>query len=300
MTRKGRRIDNRVDEKRSMMEQRETTSQQSGRVEGEKLRQDDDALLSVQDLSKKFGGLQAIDRCTLEVQRGTITGLIGPNGAGKTTLFNTITGFHRPDWGRVLFNDEDITGLPPHGVFGKKLCRTFQIPREHQGMTVLENLMLVPPGQSGERIWNPWLRPKLVRRQERQHRDKAWEVLDFVDLAHVREEYAGHLSGGQKKLLELARTLMADPDLVLLDEPGAGVNRTLMNRLTENIQRLRDERGITFLLIEHDMDLIMSLCNPVIVMSEGTKLMEGAPDVVRKDPRVLEAYLGGQYAAAES
>ena len=260
----------------------------------------DDVLLSVGDLIKQFGGLRAIDRCTLGVRRGTITGLIGPNGAGKTTLFNVITGFHPPDAGRVYFKGEDITNLPPHEIFHRKLCRTFQIPREHQSMTVLENLMLVPPAQLGERLWNPWLRARGVRRQEEAIRDRALEVLEFVDLAHLQGEYAGRLSGGQKKLLELARTLMADPELVLLDEPGAGVNRTLMNRLTANIEHLRRQRGITFFLIEHDMDLVMSLCDPVIVMSEGRKLMEGAPDEVRTDQRVLDAYLGGQYAAAES
>jgi len=260
----------------------------------------DDALLRVRDLVKRFGGLAAIDGCTLDVRAGTITGLIGPNGAGKTTLFNVITGFHPPDGGRVFFKGEDITNLPPHRIFERKLCRTFQIPREHQSMTMLENLMLVPPGQLGEHLWNPWLRFRRVRRQEEEIRDRALEVLEFVDLAHLRDELAGRLSGGQKKLLELARTLMADPEMVLLDEPGAGVNRTLMNRLTANIEHLREERGITFLVIEHDMDLVMRLCDPVIVMSEGRKLMEGTPDQVRTDQRVLDAYLGGQYVAAES
>ena len=256
-------------------------------------------LLAVRDLVKNFGGLRAIDHCTLDVRRGTITGLIGPNGAGKTTLFNIITGFIPPDAGRVYFRGEDVTNLPPHKIFNKKLSRTFQIPREHQSMTVLENLMLVPPRQAGERIWNSWFRARTVEAEEARIRDKALEVLEFVDLGHMRDEPAGKMSGGQKKLLELARTLMADPELVLLDEPGAGVNRTLMNRLTGNIQYLCRERGITFLLIEHDMDLVMSLCDPVIVMSEGRRLMEGAPAEVRTDQRVLDAYLGGQYAAAE-
>src|SRR3546814_513505 len=161
------------------------------------------------------------------------------------------------------------------------------------------DLILVASGQAGERFWNCWLRPGLVRRQERAIRDRALEVLDFVDLTRLKDEYAGRLSGGQKKLLELARTLMAEPRLVLLDEPGAGVNRTLMRRLAENIEYLCRERGITFLLIEHDMDLVMSLCDPVIVMSEGRRLMEGSPDEVRHDQRVLNAYLGGQYGAAE-
>src|SRR5699024_10318327 len=171
---------------------------------------------------------------------------------------------------------------------------------EHGSMSVLENLMLVPEGQLGEHIWNNWFRPAAVRRQEEENRAKAQDVLEFLELEHVRDEYAGNLSGGQKKLLELGRTLMADPEIVLLDEPGAGVNRTLLKRLTDNIRYLCRERGITFLLIEHDMGLIMSLCNPVIVMSEGYRLMQGTPDEVRADQRVLEAYLGGQYAAAES
>ncbi len=256
-------------------------------------------LLDIRDLVRDFGGLRAIDHCSLSAQRGTITGLIGPNGAGKTTLFNVITGFIRPDAGRVYFRGSDITNLPPYRIFQRGLARTFQIPREHHSMTVLENLMLVPAEQAGENFWSAWLRPGLVRAQEAQHRDKALEVLEFCELRHLAYEPAGLLSGGQKKLLELARTLMADPQLVLLDEPGAGINRTLMQRLTENIEYLRRERGITFLLIEHDMDLVMRLCNPVIVMSEGRYLMEGMPDEVRNDPRVLEAYLGGQYAAVE-
>ncbi len=262
------------------------------------LSHDPPPVLEVRDLVKNFGGLRALDGCSFSVQEGTITGLIGPNGAGKTTMFNAITGFFRPDSGRVLTDGQDITSLPPHGVFNRGICRTFQIPREHGTMTVLENLMLVAPDQAGERFWNCWFRPGLVRRQEREIRDRAMEVLEFVDLTRLADEYAGRLSGGQKKLLELARTLMAEPRLVLLDEPAAGVNRTLMNKLTENIEYLRRERGITFLLIEHDMDLVMQLCDPVIVMSEGRRLMEGRPEEVRNDPRVLEAYLGGQYGAA--
>jgi branched-chain amino acid transport system ATP-binding protein len=256
-------------------------------------------LLDIRDLVRDFGGLRAIDHCTLSVQRGTITGLIGPNGAGKTTLFNIITGFIQPDAGRVHFQGRDITNLPPYRISRNGLARTFQIPREHHSMTVLENLMLVPGDQAGEHFYNAWLRPGLVREQETRHRDKALEVLEFCDLGHMAHEPAGLMSGGQKKLLELARTLMSDPALVLLDEPGAGVNRTLMQRLTGNIEHLCRERGITFLVIEHDMDLVMRLCDPVIVMSEGKHLMEGPPEEVRNDPRVLEAYLGGQYAAAE-
>ncbi|MGH7159911.1 MAG: ABC transporter ATP-binding protein [Acetobacteraceae bacterium] len=256
-------------------------------------------MLEVDCLVKDFGGLRAVDQCSFGIDEGTITGLIGPNGAGKTTLFNVITGFFRPDSGRVYFDGHDITGLPAHQIFARKMCRTFQIPREHATMTVLENLMLVATNQSGERFWNCWLRPGLVREQEKAIFDQALEVLEFLKLTHVKDEYAGRLSGGQKKLLELGRTLMAKPRLVLLDEPGAGINRTLMRALTANVQYLCHERGMTFVLIEHDMDLVMRLCNPVIVMSEGRQLMTGTPDEVRHDQRVLDAYLGGQYATAE-
>ncbi|GBC76371.1 Lipopolysaccharide export system ATP-binding protein LptB [bacterium HR07] len=257
----------------------------------------EEVLLEVRNLVKDFGGLRAVNRCSLSVKRGTITGLIGPNGAGKTTLFNVITGFYKPDGGQVIFRGEDITGLPAHRVFHKKLCRTFQIPREFKQMTVLENLMLVPAGQRGENLFYSWFLPGLVRRQEAEIRDKALAVLEFVNLIHLKDEYAGNLSGGQKKLLELARTLMADPQMVLLDEPGAGVNPTLMKQLVANIERLCYERGVTFLLIEHDMDLVMNLCNPVIVMSNGEKLAEGTPQEIQRDERVLEAYLGSQYRA---
>lgn len=257
-----------------------------------------DTLLEVSGLVKRFGGLRAVDGLTLRVRQGTITGLIGPNGAGKSTLFDLITGFAAPDAGRIRLRGDDITGLPPHRIFQKGVARTFQIPRVHRSLTVLENLMLVPPGQIGERPWNPWLRPGAVRRQETAVRERALEVLAFVELLHEKDEPAGHLSGGQRKLLELARTMMADPVLVLLDEPGAGVNPTLLRRLAGAIERLRRERGVTFLVIEHDMSLVMSLCNPVVVMSEGRKLAEGAPGAIREDPAVMEAYLGGQYAFA--
>lgn len=256
-------------------------------------------MLVVEGLSKRFGGLRAVERCSFSVQRGTITALIGPNGAGKTTVFNLITGFLKPDGGEVRLADENITGLPSHRIFQKGICRTFQIPRELKEMTVLENLMLVPPRQLGEKIWNPFFRPRAVRRQERAICAKSAEVLDFLELSHLQGEYAASLSGGQKKLLELARTMMVNPKLVLLDEPGAGVNRTLLKRLADSIQRLCREKGITFLVIEHDMDFIMRLCNPVIVMSEGRKLMEGTPSEVQKNQEVLDAYLGGQYEAVE-
>jgi branched-chain amino acid transport system ATP-binding protein len=256
------------------------------------------ALLRVDRLSKSFGGLQAVNVCSFEVRSGSMTALIGPNGAGKSTVFALVSGFLAPDSGRVHLGDEDITGLPPHQVFRRGLCRTFQIPREHRSMSVLENLMLVPPDQLGERFWNPLLRPRAVARQERLIRDKALEVLDFLELHRLRDAYAGTLSGGQKKLLELARTLMADPRIVLLDEPAAGVNPSLMHRIRDKLVQLNSERGITFLLIEHDIPLVMGLCDPVIVLNQGTKLAEGPPAIVRSDPRVLAAYLGGQHGAA--
>jgi len=254
-------------------------------------------LLAIKNVTKKFGGLYAVNDCSFSVQLGTITGLIGPNGAGKTTLFDVITGFQRPDGGNVSLQDSDITGLLPHRVFQRGVCRTFQIPREFKELTVLENLMLVPARQIGERLWNSLFRMRLVHRQEQTIHEKAIEVLEFLKLSHLKDEYANTLSGGQKKLLELARTMMADPQLILLDEPGAGVNRTLLKDLADHIKSLSREQAMTFLVIEHDMDFVMGLCNPIVVMSEGRKLMEGTPTQVQQDSAVLNAYLGGQYAA---
>ena len=253
------------------------------------------AILTVDNVTKSFGGLRAVDGCSLAVVEGSITGLIGPNGAGKTTLFNIVTGFLKPDSGRILFRKDRIDPLPPHQIFRKGILRTFQIPRELKGMTVLENLMLVPPGQAGETVWNSWFFRNRVARQEEENFAKAVEVLEFVELVHLRDEYAATLSGGQKKLLELARTLMYGARLILLDEPGAGVNRVLMKKLVADIERLRREIGITFFVIEHDMDLIAQLCDTVIVMSEGKTLAQGTLDEIKRDERVLQAYLGGQY-----
>ena len=242
---------------------------------------------------KDFAGVRAVDHCSLTVGEGTITGLIGPNGAGKTTLFNLITGFFRCNAGRIEFNGQRIDRLAPHAIFRKGIVRTFQIPRELRRMTVLENLMVVPGGQLGERMWSPWLVPGRVRKQEGDIEVRALNILELVNLSHLQAEYAGNLSTGQKKLLELARTLMAEPKMVLLDEPGAGVSPTLMNDLVENIRRSCVERGITFLLIEHDMNLVMRLCNPVIVMSEGRRIAQGSPQEVLRDQVVVQAYLGG-------
>ncbi|WP_210411726.1 ABC transporter ATP-binding protein [Rhodoferax sediminis] len=252
-------------------------------------------VLEVGDLVKEFGGLRAVDGVSFTLAAHTITGLIGPNGAGKTTLFNTIAGVHRPSSGSISFLGRRIGGLPPHRIFHAGLVRTFQIPRPFAGMTVLENTMLVPAGQAGERFWNNWFARSQVRAQERAGRERAREVLDFVGLERLSGEYAKNLSGGQQKLLELARVLMAEPQLILLDEPGAGVNPTLLVTIMDKLRELH-ARGITFLIIEHNMDLIMNLCNPVLVMAQGRLLMEGPPEVVRNDPRVLEAYLGGVLA----
>jgi len=250
-------------------------------------------VLEIENLDKSFGGIKAVNRCSLKVQKGSITGLIGPNGAGKTTLFNLVTGFHKPDRGGIWLSGKRIDGLPPHKIARRAISRTFQIPRELKEMTVLENLMLIPLRQKGEKIWNSLFRPSVVRNQEREIMEKALYVLEFVELIQLKDDYAKSLSSGQKKLLELARTLMSDPEMILLDEPGSGVNPTLMRKLIRNIEELREE-GRTFFLIEHDMDLIMNLCDRVIVMNKGRELAEGKPDDIKRDERVMEAYLGGQ------
>jgi branched-chain amino acid transport system ATP-binding protein len=251
--------------------------------------------LEVEDLRKVFGGIRAVDGTSFRVEAGSLTGLIGPNGAGKSTTFNCITGIHEPTAGAVRFGGEDVTGLAPYTLAQQGLVRTFQIARELSEMTVLENVMLAPPGQVGEsalRSVLPGLRDDVIR-NETEVRDSAWETLEFFEIDHLAHEHAGSLSGGQRKLLEMARVLMTDPQMVLLDEPLAGVNPTLEEKLLERIHELRREQGLTFLLVEHDMDVIMNNCEHIIVMHQGSVLAEGDAETIKSDERVLEAYLGG-------
>ena len=249
-------------------------------------------MITVKNLHKYFGGLHAVDDASIEIEKGSITGLIGPNGAGKTTLFNIIAGVYKPDGGQVFLDNEDITGMPPHQLFEKGLLRTFQIAHEFSSLTVRENLMMVPGNQSGENLMDAWFRPKKVMKEEERITEKANEVIEFLQLSHIATEYAGNLSGGQKKLLELGRTMMVDAKIVFLDEVGAGVNRTLLNTIGDAILRLNEERGYTFCMIEHDMDFIGRLCDPVIVMAEGAVLAEGTVEEVKANEDVIEAYLG--------
>jgi ABC-type branched-subunit amino acid transport system ATPase component len=249
--------------------------------------------LKVRDLRTTFGGITAVDNVAFEIEKGSMTGLIGPNGAGKSSTFNCITGTYTPDSGVVEFNGEDITGLEPYEVADRGLVRTFQIARELSEMTVLENMMVAPMHQRGEALWRSVFARDDVNKQETEILERAWETLEFFDIEHLANEYAGNLSGGQRKLLELARALLTDPEMLLLDEPFAGVNPTLEERLLEHIHELRNE-GYTFLIVEHDMDLIMQNCEQVIVMHQGRILTEGTPEDVRNNEDVIEAYLGGE------
>ncbi len=249
-------------------------------------------MIQVHDLHKHFGGFRAVQGTSLTIETGSITGLIGPNGAGKSTLFNVIAGVLKPTSGTVIMDGEDITGLPPHELFHKGLLRTFQLAHEFSTMTVRENLMMVPGGQTGETLWSTWFQRGKIRQEERALRQKADEVLDFLTISHVADEKAGNLSGGQKKLLELGRTMMVDAKIVFLDEVGAGVNRTLLGTIGDAIVRLNRERGYTFCVIEHDMDFIGRLCDPVIVMAEGKVLAQGSAQNIMENEAVIEAYLG--------
>ena len=249
-------------------------------------------MIVVQDVVKHFGGLAAVDGVSMEIEQGTITGLIGPNGAGKSTLFNLIAGNLTPESGSIYLDGEDVTGLKPHMLFSKGLLRTFQIAHEFQSLSVLDNLMMVPSLQVGESLLGAWFKREKVVRQEAEIRGNAEEVISFLNMGHLANELAGNLSGGQKKLLELGRTMMVSPKVVILDEVGAGVNRTLLKEIGEAILSMNRERGFTFCMIEHDMDFISRLCDPVVVMAEGKILAQGSAKEIKANEDVIEAYLG--------
>ena len=251
----------------------------------------DDGFLTAREVTKSFGGHRAVDAFSFTLARGAIGGLVGPNGAGKTTLFNCLAGALKPTSGQVQLDGRDITGASPDRVFAAGLARTFQIPRPFPEMSVLDNVMLAPRGQLGERFWANWLRPRAVAAQERAVRESARHWLDFVGLSALANEPARVLSGGQRKLLELARVMVAEPKLVLLDEPGAGVNPALLDQIVDRVAAL-NRQGVTFLVIEHNMDLVATLCNPVMVMAQGRMLAQGPADAVLRDERVVQAYLG--------
>jgi neutral amino acid transport system ATP-binding protein len=248
-------------------------------------------LLSAKGLSKSFGGIRAVNNAYLDVPQGSITGLIGPNGAGKTTLFNLLSNFIRPDKGEVFLDGQPIHQLPPYQIALKGCVRTFQVARVLSRLTVLENMLLASPGQTGENFLKVWFQGAKIRQQEKENRAKALDILDSIGLGEKAHDYAGALSGGQRKLLEIGRALMTEPKLILLDEPAAGVNPTLIGQISDHIIEW-NRQGITFLIIEHNMDVIMSLCHHVWVLAEGTNLADGIPSEIQKNERVLKAYLG--------
>jgi neutral amino acid transport system ATP-binding protein len=255
-------------------------------------RSQDGAVLQIEEVVKHFGGIRAVDGATFGVAPKSITALIGPNGAGKTTLFNVVTGFYRGDRGSVSFDGEQVLGQPPYELARRGMVRTFQITKALAAMPVIDNMMLAAPNQPGEQFRNIVFRPRASRAREREIREQAIELLELFNLTNLADDYAGTLSGGQRKLLELARALMAEPTLLLLDEPMAGINPTLGARLLDHMQQLRRERGVTFLFIEHDMEVVMNHSDRVVVMAEGRVIAEGEPDEVRKSKRVIDAYLG--------
>ena len=252
----------------------------------------DETTKKINGLCKKYNNIPTVNNISIESRQGECLALLGPNGAGKTTLFNVIAGVLPPTSGKVTMAGEDITGLPPHELFHKGLLRTFQIAHEFSSMTCRENLMMVPGTQSGETLWNTWFGRKRIADEERALRAKADEVLEFLTIEHLADHKAGQVSGGQKKLLELGRTMMVDARIVFLDEVGAGVNRTLLNTIGDAILRLNKERDYTFVVIEHDMDFIGKICDPVICMAEGKVLAEGTLDEIKANEQVIEAYLG--------
>ncbi len=253
--------------------------------------QSQDSILQAVNVSKSFGGLKAVNQASIDVKYNSITGLIGPNGAGKSTLFNLLSNFLTADEGKVLFEGNPVQNLPPHQIAKLGFLRTFQVARVLSRLTVLENMLLGRQNQVGEHLFSVFLQPQKIRKQERESKEKAMSILESVGLAQKAYDYAGALSGGQRKLLEMARTLMTNPKLILLDEPAAGVNPTLINQICEYILRW-NQQGISFLIIEHNMDVIMSLCSHVWVLAEGTNLADGTPEEIQNNKQVLSAYLG--------
>ena len=242
--------------------------------------------------SKRFGGLVALNDCTIDIKKGSITGIIGPNGSGKSTLFNVITGQLKPESGEVFYRGQNITGLEPYQLFERGMLRTFQIAHEFTNMTVIENLMVVPGNQSGENLLYSLVNRRRIQEEDEVIKQKANEVLEFLKIDHLRNELAGNLSGGQKKLLELARTMMVDAKIVFLDEVGAGVHKTLLKDIADSIERLNKEKGYTFCMIEHDFELISRLCDPIIVLAEGSVLFKGTSSEIKSNDEVIESYLG--------
>jgi len=249
-------------------------------------------MLQISKINKSFGGLKVLNNLSLKIEKGSISGLIGPNGAGKTTLFNVINGSIKPDSGSVLLNNYELIGLQPHELFEIGVLRTFQIPHEFFSLTVLDNLLVVPPNKIGEMFFGQWFFEKKIKKIEEINVKKAKDILDILGLSHLEKEYAGNLSGGQKKLLELGRVMMVEPEIILLDEVGAGVNKTLLKKISNIIKKLNKEKKYTFIMIEHDLDFISKLCDTIIVMAEGQFLTQGNIQQIKSNQKVIDIYLG--------
>jgi len=249
-------------------------------------------MLQISKINKSFGGLKVLNNLSLKIEKGSISGLIGPNGAGKTTLFNVINGSIKPDSGSVQLNNYELIGLQPHELFEIGVLRTFQIPHEFFSLTVLDNLLVVPPNKIGEMFFGQWFFEKKIKKIEEINVKKAQDILDILGLSHLEKEYAGNLSGGQKKLLELGRVMMVEPEIILLDEVGAGVNKTLLKKISNIIKKLNKENKYTFIMIEHDLDFISKLCDTIIVMAEGQFLTQGNIQQIKSNQKVIDIYLG--------